>query len=73
MPSHASSSSSGSSEVSKNIDSGDEWQDAEPDEEKVIFQCLFGKKTFGDIQSFLEHCKQIHDFDLAHIRSELGL
>lgn len=73
MPSHISSSSSSASDLSKNFGLGDEWQDVEPDEEEVIFQCLFGKETFGDIQSFLEHCKHVHGFDLAHIRSELGL
>lgn len=74
MSTHNSSrSSSTSSEDPKKLDTEDVWQDAEPDEENVIFQCLFGSDTFDNTRSFLEHCKFRHNFDLVFIRRELGL
>lgn len=73
MPSHISSSSSSSTDGFKNFGVEDEeWRDTEPDEERAVFQCLFEMETFDNVQSFLEHCKHIHNFDLAQIRSELG-
>lgn len=72
MSTHNSSRSSSSSEDPKKCDMEDGWQDAEPDEENVNFQCLFGSDTFSNTQSFLEHCRRRHNFDLVYIRRELG-
>lgn len=49
------------------------WEDAEPDVEEVTFACLFCQHSFEDLGVMLQHCTDIHDFDLPNLRNRLGV
>ena len=49
-----------------------QWEDLEPDEEKITIISLFDKAEFPDVQSMLQHCKVNHNFDLVKTKAELG-
>ncbi len=51
----------------------DEWEDVEPDKETTTFVCLFEDKTFQDLDDFLRHCQESHDFDFRKIRTAFGV
>lgn len=67
-------SSSGSS-VSDPLDArGEEdYEDVEPDQEKVEFVGLFDETTYSDIQSLLKDTKEKHGFDLLDTQKKLGV
>lgn len=75
MPAHVSSPSSNGSESIHELDleEDNEWEDAEVDEEKINVVCLFGEKSFGNINAMLEHCRYVHDCDIVQVRKELGV
>lgn len=55
------------------LDEDKEWEDAEVDEEKINAVCLFGEKSFSNVNAMLEHCRYVHDCDIVQVRSELGV
>lgn len=75
MPVHVSSSSSTGSESIHELDLEEdhEWEDAEVDEEKINVVCLFGEKSFSNVNAMLEHCRYVHDCDIVQVRKELGV
>lgn len=75
MPERLSSSSSSGSESIHGLDleEDNEWEDTEVDEEKVSVLCLFGEKSFGNVNAMLEHCRYVHDCDIVQVRKELGV
>jgi hypothetical protein len=75
MPAHISpSSSSGSGSIHElDLDEDKEWEDAEADEEKINVMCLFGEKSFNNVNAMLEHCRYVHDCDIVQVRNELGV
>jgi type I protein arginine methyltransferase len=50
----------------------DEWQDAEPDQERVEILSLFDDQKFLDIKSMLDYCKDKYNFDLLDINNRLS-
>jgi hypothetical protein len=75
MPAHVSSSSSSATESIHELDLREdkEWEDAEADEEKINVMCLFGEKSFGNVNAMLEHCRFVHDCDIVQVQKELGV
>lgn len=75
MPPYLHSSSSSSSEGIHDLDLEEdkEWQDAEEDEEKISVMCLFGDRSFSNVNAMLEHCRYVHDCDIVRIQKELGV
>ena len=50
-----------------------EWQDIEPDEEKISVTSLFDEAVFPDIRSMLQYCKEKYGFDLEMVKGQLGV
>ena len=70
----SSSSSSGSESIHElDLEEDNEWEDAEGDEENINVVCLFGEKTFSNVNAMLEHCRYVHDCDIVRVRKELGV
>lgn len=71
--SDASSSSSSGDEGPIDLRADEEWQDAEPDNEEVVFQSLFDDEIFNTLDSMLALCKQQYKFDLRAVIRNLGV
>lgn len=65
-------SSSSDDERPLNLQADEEWQDAEPDEEDIVFQSLFDDEIFNSLDSMLALCKQQYKFDLKAVIRDLG-
>lgn len=66
------SSTSSAPQDAVNLDADEEWQDAEPDQEKLEFLSLFDDAVFSSFEAMLEHCKITFEFDLQRVVKELG-
>lgn len=66
--------SSSSSEVDGHVDLRDDrqWEDVEPDEEKISVISLLDEAKFSSVTLMLQYCKDKYEFDLAKIRKQLG-
>ena len=72
-PSVSSSSSSSEDIRQLDLEEDKEWEDAEADEETISFICLFGEKSFGNVNAMLEHCRYVHDCDIVQVQKDLGV
>ena len=55
-----------------NLQEDDGWEDVEPDIEKVNIVSLLDNEIFDDVPSMLQHCKDVHNFDLRKVQKELS-
>jgi hypothetical protein len=65
------SSSESDNDIRYDVDD-DEWQDAEPDQERVEILSLFDDQKFLDIKSMLSYCKDKYSFDLLDVQKRLS-
>lgn len=51
----------------------DNWDDVEPDEdEQPQILCLFEDFSFPNVCSMLDHCRKVHNLDLAEACRSMG-
>ena len=55
-----------------NLQQDEGWEDVEPDVEKVKIVSLLDNEIFDDMSSMLQHCKDVHDFDLKKVQRDFS-
>lgn len=68
----SSSSSSSDEQEGLNLTADDGWEDAEADDEGLVFFSLLDDEEFHSLGEMLDHCKRKHGFDFLSISNELG-
>ena len=72
MVSHSVSSSDNEAADVLDLEHDKQWEDVEPDVEKVEVVSLFDDVSFDSVASMLQYCKDTHDFDLAKVQQDLS-
>lgn len=65
--------SSESDTESLSTENGEEWEDAELDEEGLPVVSLFGDEVFSDAVKMIEDCKQRYGFDFVSVQKQFGV
>ena len=54
------------------LDNDEDWEDQEPDVEKIEVFCLGCSQAFTDAWSMLLHCRETHNIDIVNVQKTLS-
>ena len=54
------------------LDNDEDWEDQEPDVERIEVLCLGCPQTFTDARSMLLHCRNTHNIDIVNVQKTLS-